>query len=282
MVLSAGCFVLNDSLMKTVIEGAPPFQVLFLRSIFASFWLFALIAIMGQLKALPQVLDRFVLLRGLAEIGSILTFILALANAAQGDIMAIYQTTPLLLILAMSLIYGEALGKLRLFLVLIGFAGAIAVAQPGSDQASPYLLLAFLTALFSAIRDLFGRRIPANVPVLVSTLATTLLVGFSAFVSNRLFETFVYPNSYQLLLIALAGFLVNLGHVFTIQAFKTGDAQAVAPFYYSFMLWGILMGYLFFGDIPNALASAGMALILVSGLAIVYLEKRAKPIEPGI
>jgi drug/metabolite transporter (DMT)-like permease len=282
MVLSAGCFVLNDSMMKTVIAGVPPFEVLFVRSIFASLWLLGLLAVTGNLKALPLSLNRFVLARGLTEIGSVLTFILALAHAAQADIMAIYQTTPLLIILAMSLFYGQALGRLRLVLVLIGFAGALLVAQPGSSHTPPYVMLAFLTALFSAIRDLFGRRIPETTPVLISTFATTILVLLSALIANQLFETWVTPTSNQLQILFAAAFLVNLGHVFTFQAFKKADAGAVAPFYYAFMVWGIFMGYLFFGDIPNALAISGMLLILLSGLAIITLERRALPIEPGI
>jgi drug/metabolite transporter (DMT)-like permease len=144
------------------------------------------------------------------------------------------------------------------------------------------VLLAFLTALFSALRDLFGRRIPDSTPVLVSTFVTTILVMCGALISNRLFENWVAPTTTQLMMLVGAGFLVNLGHVFTFQAFKKADAQAVAPFYYAFMVWGIIMGYLFFGDIPNALAMAGMALILLSGLAIVFMEQRNTPIEPGI
>jgi drug/metabolite transporter (DMT)-like permease len=282
MVLSAGSFVLNDSLMKKVIAGMPPFEVLFIRSIFASLWLIGLLTIMGNLRDLPKAFNRFVVSRGVMEIGSVLTFVLALAHAAQADIMAIYQTTPLLIIIGMSVLYGQAIGRVRLALVLLGFAGAIAVAQPGGSQTSPFVLLAFLTALFSALRDLFGRRIPDSTPVLVSTFVTTILVMCGALISNRLFESWVSPTSTQLMMLVGAGFLVNLGHVFTFQAFKKADAQAVAPFYYAFMVWGIIMGYLFFGDIPNALAMAGMALILLSGLAIVFMEQRNAPIEPGI
>ncbi|MGL4489365.1 MAG: DMT family transporter, partial [Rhizobiaceae bacterium] len=233
MLISAANFVLNDSLMKTVIADAPPFQVLFVRSIFATLWLLGLIAAFGQWKSIRMVSDRFVLWRGLAEIGSILTYILALANAAQANVMAIYQTTPLLIIIAMNLVYGEALGKMRLIFVLVGFAGAIAVAQPGSAEASPFLLFAFLSAFFSAIRDLLGRRIPAQVPVLVATLATTVLVMLGALIAGQLFEIWISLNSNQLMIIFAAAFLVNFGHIFTIQAFKTADAQAVAPFYYA-------------------------------------------------
>ncbi len=282
MVLSAGSFVLNDSLIKKVIAGMPPFEVLFTRSIFASLWLIGLLTIMGNMRDLPKAFNRFVVSRGVMEIGSVLTFVLALAHAAQADIMAIYQTTPLLIIIGMSVLYGQAIGRVRLALVLLGFAGAIAVAQPGGSQTSPFVLLAFLTALFSALRDLFGRRIPDSTPVLVSTFVTTILVMCGALISNRLFESWVLPTTTQLMMLIGAGFLVNLGHVFTFQAFKKAEAQAVAPFYYAFMAWGIIMGYLFFGDIPNALAVAGMALILLSGLAIVFMEQRATPLEPGI
>lgn len=282
MVLSAGSFVLNDSMMKMAIADAPPFEVLFIRSVFACIWLIGLLAVLGNLKDLPSAFNRFVVSRGLFEIGSVLTFVLALAHAAQADIMAIYQTTPLLIILGMSFFHGEKIGRLRLILVLLGFGGALLVAQPGGSQVSPYVMLAFLTAFFSALRDLAGRKIPDATPVLVSTFVTTLLVMVSAFIANRLFERWVTPNSTQFLQLGFAALLVNIGHVFTFQAFKKADAQAVAPFYYAFMIWGIIMGYIFFRDIPNFLAICGMTLILLSGLAIVFLERKNTPLEPGI
>jgi drug/metabolite transporter (DMT)-like permease len=86
-------------------------------------------------------------------------------------------------------------------------------------------------------------------------------------------ETWVKPSAFHILILAAAGLMMMLGHMFTFLAYRNASAQAVAPFYYAFMIWAVAMGYLLFGDIPNTLSMSGMVLILTSGLGIIYLEK---------
>ena len=57
-------------------------------------------------------------------------------------------------------------------------------------------------------------------------------------------------------------------------AYRLGRTAAVAPFFYSFALWAVLSGFFVFGALPNALALAGIALIVASGVAIVLLDQR--------
>ena len=59
-------------------------------------------------------------------------------------------------------------------------------------------------------------------------------------------------------------------------AFKIGPVRSVAPFMYSLILWAVLSSVVLFGDIPNALAVAGMALIIAAGLLVFYFDSRQK------
>lgn len=88
------------------------------------------------------------------------------------------------------------------------------------------------------------------------------------------------PSTTHLILMAGAGLLMMLGHMFTFLAYRNASAQAVAPFYYAFMIWAIVLGYLIFGDVPNSLSVSGMALILASGLGIIYLERHLSKNRP--
>ena len=83
------------------------------------------------------------------------------------------------------------------------------------------------------------------------------------------------PSFYHIVLMAGAGLFMMLGHMFTFLAYRNASAQAVAPFYYAFMIWAVFMGYVIFRDVPNTYAIDGMLLILASGLGIVYLERKA-------
>jgi drug/metabolite transporter (DMT)-like permease len=274
MLTGAGTFVLNDSFMKIALADLPPYEVLVLRGLSGTLCALVLLAIMGDVSKLPSAFNRWVFLRGFLEVGAILTYILALSHATVGDVTAIFQITPLLVILGMVFIHREQAVPARLVLVGLGFVGALLVAQPGSGATSPYLMLAFATALFAALRDLVGRRVTSAVPALAATFMTIVMVMSASGLVSLLTENWVMPSSTHISLMAAAGLFMMLGHMFTFLAYRNASAQAVAPFYYAFMIWAVVLGFLIFRDIPNPLSIIGMTLILLSGLGIVYMENR--------
>jgi drug/metabolite transporter (DMT)-like permease len=274
MLISTLSFVLNDSIMKWVLVSVPPYEVLVIRGGFGIIWGLGLLCITGEVRKLPLAINRWVCLRGALEIGGILTYILALLHASLADATAIFQTTPLLVILGLMAIHREPVGAKTILLVLLGFIGAILVAQPNATGASPYIFFAFLAAIFASLRDLAGRRIPSNVPVLASTFMTIILVMLGAAIVGLSFESWVMPSQKLIAVIAGGSFLMVLAHVFTFLAYRHASAQAVAPFIYSYLIWAIAVSYLAFNVVPNSLAIFGMAFILMSGLAIVYFGQK--------
>jgi drug/metabolite transporter (DMT)-like permease len=276
MLVGAAAFVLNDCFMKLALVDFPPYEVLALRGIFGLLWALGILAAMGDLFKLPLALNRWVFLRGILEVGAMFTYILALAHSTVGDVTAIFQTTPLLVILGMVLIHKEATNIKLMVLVALGFVGALMVAQPGSSTTSPFLMFAFLTALFAALRDLAGRRVSTQVPALAAIFVTIALVFVGSVVVGLSFEAWVTPSQHHVWLMLAGSLAMMFGHMFIFLAYRNASAQAVAPFYYAFLLWAVIASYFIFGDVPNWLAITGMVLIIVSGLAIVYVEKQRK------
>ena len=276
MVLAGGTFVANDSFMKLVLADTPPMQVLLMRGMAATFWCLPLVFILGYGRDIHRVVNPWVLLRAAFEILAVTSFILALKHMPIGDITAIFQISPLLVVVGVSLIWGEKIGPVRIVLIALGLTGALLVAQPGSTSASPYAAFGFLTAIGSALRDLVGRKVPHNIPGIVVALTTIIAVMVAAGLSTVSFETWVPPSNANILKMLAAGLFLVGGHTFVFLAFRFAKAAAVAPFYYTFTLWAMLSGLVVFGDIPNWLSMIGIALILGSGLASVALDQRTK------
>jgi drug/metabolite transporter (DMT)-like permease len=159
---------------------------------------------------------------------------------------------------------------------LVGFVGAFLVAQPGPAGISPAVLLAFASAVFGAARDLIGRGVPARIPVMVVTFATNVMVMVASAALSPGFERWQAPTTRHLAFLGLAGLFVTFGHVGLLLAYRLGPTAAVAPFFYSFALWAVLSGLFVFGALPNALALAGIALIVASGVAIVLVDQRRR------
>ncbi len=274
MLAGTASFAVGDSFMKVVTEDLPPFEVLFLRGVAATLACGVLLVVMGDWRRVSGVWDRRALLRAGAETLATLCYIVALARLPIADAIAIQQMAPLLVILAAAFLFRERIGPARLVLVLAGFTGAVMVAQPGPAGVSTAALFAFATALLAAARDLFGRGVPARIPVMVVTFATNVMVMSGAAGLSLVIETRAAPTARHLAFLSVAGIFVTLGHVGLLHAYRVGRTAAVAPFFYSFALWAMLSGLIVWRALPSALALAGIALIVGSGAAIVALDQR--------
>jgi drug/metabolite transporter (DMT)-like permease len=274
MLAATAAFVVSDSFMKIVIEDLPPFEVLFLRSIAASFACAVLVALRAEWGAISGLLNLRVLLRAAGETLTTLCYVAALARMPIADVIAILQTAPLILILGAAIFLRERIGPARLALALVGFAGALMVAQPGASGVSPAALLAFGAALLAAARDLIGRGVPTRIPVTVVIFATMLMVMVVAGAMSLGIETWAAPTGRHLTFLGLAGLFLALGHAGLLLAYRLGRTASVAPFFYCFALWGVVSGLVIWGELPNALALTGIALIAGSGVAIVVLDQR--------
>lgn len=276
MLAATAVFVLGDSFMKLVTEAVPPFEVLFLRGLAASAACAVLLAARGELRGVVGAVHNRVLLRAAGETLSVLCYIVALARLPIADVIAILQTAPLILIVGAAALLRESVGPARIALVLLGFTGALMVAQPNAAGISPAALLAFAAALLVAARDLVGRNVPARIPVMVVVLTTSLMVTTVAGTLSLWFETWVAPSRSHVAYLGAAGLLVTLGHAGLLLAYRLGRTALIAPFFYSFALWGVLAGVVVWGMLPNPLALTGIALIVMSGIAIVVLDRRSR------
>jgi drug/metabolite transporter (DMT)-like permease len=109
--------------------------------------------------------------------------------------------------------------------------------------------------------------------VTVVTFATNVMMMVVAAAMSAGFESWQAPMGWHVAFLGFAGLFVTLGHFGLLLAYRLGRTAAVAPFFYSFALWAVLSGLFVFGVLPNALALAGIALIVASGVAIVLIDQ---------
>jgi drug/metabolite transporter (DMT)-like permease len=77
----------------------------------------------------------------------------------------------------------------------------------------------------------------------------------------------------------LSGTMAVSGHLLLYLTYRLGEARTVAPFMYTLTIWAVLSGLVVFGEVPNMLAIAGMVLVALSGLAIIWLDDRQRKQE---
>jgi drug/metabolite transporter (DMT)-like permease len=276
MLAAMAVFVVNDSFLKLATESLGPFEAVFLRGIFATIGCAALVIVRGEWKALSGALQLRTLVRATGETGNTITFILALAMMPIANAGALLLTAPLMMVVGAAVLFRERIGPAHILLVCLGFLGAILVAQPGSSGFTGASLFALGAAVFAAGRDLVGRTVPTTVPTSVVVLTTMIIVTTIAGLLTVTVEGWIPPAGRTVIFLALSGAALVFGQVGLFLAYRIGRTATVAPFFYSYLLWSVVAGLVIWRELPNALALAGIALIVGSGVAIVILDHRRR------
>ena len=276
MIVSQAAFVASDCLVKLAAAQMPTGEIMFLRGIIASLCLLALIAALGQTRAITRIFAPPLVARALVEIALIITFLSALPLLPLGVITAITQTAPLILTALAVIVFREPVGWRRWCAIAAGFCGALLVSKPDRSGLSAAALLALAAAVLIACRDILTRFAPQDMPSLVITFTTsTMAILAGAGLASR--ETWIWPQPLNFALLAAAAIVVSAGNFFIIQAFRGTEVQVVSPFRYVVVIFGMSLGWLVWREAPDIQQIGGAALIAGAGMYMMHRERlRAK------
>jgi drug/metabolite transporter (DMT)-like permease len=279
MIAAMAALTMNDAIVKAVSAEMNFGQVMLVRGSFAIVLIAALAVHQRALRPLRALMMKPVLLRVAGEVGGTILLLAAIVNMPLAYATAILQVLPLAITLGAALAFGEPVGRRRWLAIAAGFTGALIIVRPGGEGFNEFSLCALISVILCAIRDLATKKIPVSIPSLFLTLLTTVSVTIAGAVILVPLGGWTPPSGRALALLAFTGVLLLIGYQCIIMALRTGDISAVAPFRYSALLWAMLLGYLVFGDRPDAMMATGAAIIMLSGLYVFYRERvRARPV----
>ncbi len=266
-------FVCNDALVKHVSAQLASAQLIFIRGLFA----LVILGLVGRLllkhRDYRAMLDVRVVRRALVDALATLCYLTALAYLPLGNATAINMAAPIFIAAGAALFYGEKIGVSRWLLIALGFVGVLLVIQPRTEAFNQFAWLCLLATVLHAIRDLLTRSISPTVPSFVVTMATALSVTLFAGVYS-IYQGWKPLTPHALLSLALASIFLSVAYFLLVKSMRAGDMAVIAPFRYSSLPFALLLGYLFWGDIPNALAWTGIALLVLSGLLMMRWRAR--------
>ena len=197
----------------------------------------------------------------------------SLSIMPMAEVSAIGYVAPLMVTIMSFLILKEKVGPRRLLAVGIGFVGVIAILRPDQANFSLWSLLPLAMATCYATFMVMTRLIRGAAPP-INSLFYTAIVGA---VVATIPLPFIWQNPEPLhwLMFAGMGVIGGTGHFLMIKAFEQTEASMIAPFVYTELLWSIAAGAIFFSELPGIGMLVGAAVIMGSGLFILYREQRA-------
>ncbi len=262
-------FTINDTLVKLTVEHLPTSQVMVLRGIFSIVIVGALVITICGFRSLTALMDKPVMARSVFETITALCYITALAHMGLAEMLSLMQTTPLMLTALSLPVLGIAVGWRNWMAVVVGFVGVLAIVQPTPAGFNSMALVALGAAFAVTLRDLTTRRIHTGIHSLVITLSASVFV-FAVGLVLALFETWVMPTLTEWLYLLAAAVMLSVGNLCVILAFRGTDIAIVGSFRYTVVLWSIILSALVWNVLPNTLALAGAALIVLSGVYTLF------------
>ncbi|ATU93691.1 DMT family transporter [Phyllobacterium zundukense] len=281
MAIGMASFTFNDATVKFVAEHMNMGQVMLVRGSIATILILALAWHQGMLIPLREALHKMTILRVIGEVVGTVSFLVALVHVPLALTSAILQALPLVVTMGAAMFFGEPVGWRRWIAIIIGFSGVLIIVRPGNEGVSPYIFLIVITVVFAALRDLATRKVPRTIPVLMISALTSAGVSLAGVAMIGPLGGWTPMTLTNTLLLTLAACCVIVAYHFIILAMREGEISFVAPFRYTSLIWAILLGFLFFGDLPDIPMIIGSIIVIGSGLYTLYRERivdRMKPV----
>jgi len=271
LVLSSFILVVMAAMIKHVGQRLPVVEILFFRQMFVIAVVSPAIA-----KGFPKVFrtDRFrlhMLRIGLSTV-AMLTGFTALVHMPLAEATAIGFARTLFTTLLAIVILHEIVGWRRWTATIVGFIGVLIVLRPTPEGLNEYAVLALISAAFVAgimivLRMLSQTERPVTIMSYQAVCLSVVFAPMAAWV-------WVWPTWEEVALLGVIGVIMSAGQWTNIQAYKAGEASAIAPFEYGRLLFATLLGIWIFSEIPTIYT--GLGAIVIAGSTLYTARRNAR------
>jgi drug/metabolite transporter (DMT)-like permease len=273
MTLAMFCLSVNDVLVKGLSSAYPIWEVIFFRAFSGVIISVVLIFFFGwQTLKTKKPLGH--LIRAFSSVACVVFYFFGLKYLMLSENVAIVHSAPILATLLAVPILGEKLGLHRIVAVVLGFIGVLIIVKPGSGLFKIESLFPLAAAFFMAVSYLATRFLMST----ESSVAIIFYYSLALLITSLVFfpDNFVIPSVFNLIPLMGLGIMGSLGHYFMAQAAKSAEVVVITPFEYTSFIFLGVMGYFFYGEVPDSSVYIGMLLIILSGIYIVYREQQKK------
>ncbi len=293
IVAGMGIGSLMDASIKSLSGAYALHEIVMVRSVIAVFLTMFIVRYEGGLALLKTSRPLVHLARGLLIVTANMAFYMAISVMPLVVVTGLFFASPLFITALSVPFLGESVGWRRWVGILVGFAGVLIIVQPGGDTFDAYSILPIISALAYATTQILSRRLGTSdkasvmsfyigVTFIIVSFVFWFLVGDGSYMGaygtklDFLLRPWKWPNFADGLLMAFVGLLVTGVGYFLSQAYRVAEASAIAPFEFVMLPLALLWGYLFWGEVPSAIAGFGIGLIVASSLYVFLREKNAK------
>jgi drug/metabolite transporter (DMT)-like permease len=278
-VLSTIGFSLMGAMVRYIGDRVPVGEMVFARNFVVLVPLVVVLAIRGDLMSTIRTRNfRGHATRSVANIVSIFCNYAGVVRIPLAEATAITFAVPLFTVVLAAIFLRETVRLWRWGAVVVGFIGVLIMLSPRFDGAERDAQAA-LGAILVLISAFLISVVMTQVRHLSKTESTPRLVLYYSLFATlaslvTLYWGWALPSRGDLLALIGIGVFGGLGQTFITESLRYAPASVVAPFGYASMLWSTMIGYFWLGELPAAIVFAGAAIVIASGLFVIWREHK--------
>lgn len=273
-------FMLAGVFMMAIMDGFTKFvatrysypQILFFESVFSFIPLYFYLRHKNMLNQLRTKRKMLNFLRSAASIGTAFCYIYALGHMPFATLYTIEFSSPFFIVLLSLIILRESIPLRSWIALIVGFIGVVIAVDPVKSGFEVAEAIGLLGAFLYALSGVQVR--------LLSATDNPGAIVFSFLVLSTLFSGFLLPFYWScpdfndFLCLAAIGLAGGIGQIFYTKAFSQQNLSVIAPFAYTGIIWAVLIGWGFWGEVPDEKVWIGATIIIISGIVITMQEHK--------
>ena len=270
MVISGLVLMASFGMARHVLLGVHPFEVAFFRSFFGLLFIVPWLARQGLLPFKTKRLPLH-FLRSLIHVTGVLAFFVALKLIPLAEATALFFLAPIVSTALAAIFLHEVVRLPRWAAVAVGFCGMLVIVRPGVAVIEIGTLMALFSSAGAAVGMLIMKNLARTDKAITITVYMTCLMTPMLLLPASFFWT--WPSWTLLGWLAAIGLSATLGQYLTATAFRVADVSVVTPLMFLQLVWAALIGFVFFGEIPDVFLWVGGSMIFASVAYLAYRER---------
>lgn len=273
------CFAALDATSKHLSHTYPIPMMVWGRYSFHCLMMLILVAPTMRMRLVATKRPVAQVIRALMLVGTTGFSMAGFSMMPLAESTAIVFIAPLVVVMLAHWLLRETIARIHVLAVTAGFFGVLLIARPGGALNLPGLFWMLLAAACYSVYQIQTRQLSPGENTLTMLFYTALVGTVTMTLTAPLYWGGPMPGSIDALLIASLGIYGGTGHLMLTRAFRYAAASFLSPFLYVQLIWAMLLGWLFFGHLPDLVSLLGMAVIVGSSLSIAYAERLRRQIS---
>lgn len=272
ILLGEGLLSVMGAIIKHLSADMPTEHIVFYRNLFGLIMLIPIIMHNGFSQLKTQFI-HFHLLRAAVGLSAMYGFFYVIGNMPLAEAFLVKLTSPFFMPIVAAIWLGEMIKPKTGWAIAIGFIGVMFILRPGTDEFTPIAIIGLISAALASTAKVTIRRMSTTEPsvriVFYFGAISTLLSAIPLFWSHYT------PSWSQLPWIALMGLVATLGQLALTKAYRIANPGQIGPYVYSSVVYGAILGWVFWGETLLITTIIGSGLIIAAGIWNVSGKKTA-------